>query len=98
MDALPMIMLTVPIFLPIVLKLGFDPIWFGVMIIFVMQLGLITPPVGMNCYVISGIARDVPLQTIFRGSAPFIIPLLLAIAICTAFPILATWLPTVFYG
>ncbi|MDR1874974.1 MAG: TRAP transporter large permease [Synergistaceae bacterium] len=98
MDALPMIMLTVPIFLPIILKLGFDPIWFGVMIIFVMQLGLITPPVGMNCYVISGIARDVPLQTIFRGSAPFIIPLLLAIAVCTAFPILATWLPTVFYG
>jgi tripartite ATP-independent transporter DctM subunit len=98
MDALPMIMLTVPIFLPIVTTLGFDPIWFGVMIIFVMQLGLITPPVGMNCYVISGIARDVPLQTIFRGSAPFIIPLLLAIAVCTAFPILATWLPTVFYG
>jgi tripartite ATP-independent transporter DctM subunit len=98
MDALPMIMLTVPIFLPIVIQLGFDPIWFGVMIIFVMQLGLITPPVGMNCYVISGIARDVPLQTIFRGSMPFIIPLLLAITVCTAFPILATWLPTVFYG
>jgi tripartite ATP-independent transporter DctM subunit len=98
MDALPMIMLTVPIFLPIITKLGFDPIWFGVMIIFVMQLGLITPPVGMNCYVISGIARDIPLQTIFRGSAPFIIPLLVAIAVCTAFPILTTWLPTAFYG
>ncbi|GHV42818.1 hypothetical protein FACS1894187_25220 [Synergistales bacterium] len=63
-----------------------------------MQLGLITPPVGMNCYVISGIARDIPLQVIFKGSAPFIIPLLIAIAICTAFPILTTWLPTAFYG
>ena len=98
MDALPMIMLTVPIFLPVVLELGFNPIWFGVMLIFVMQLGLITPPVGLNCYVISGIAKDVPLQTIFRGSAPFIVPVLLAIAICTAFPTLTTWLPTIFYG
>jgi len=98
MDALPMIMLTVPIFLPVILKLGFDPIWFGVIIILVMELGLITPPVGMNCYVISGIAKDVPLSKIFKGSIPFAIALVLCIVIVTAFPSLATWLPTLFYG
>ena len=97
MDALPMIMLTVPIFLPVILKLGFDPIWFGVIIILVMELGLITPPVGMNCYVISGIAKDVPLSKIFKGSIPFAIALVLCIVIVTAFPSLATWLPTLFY-
>lgn len=68
MDALPMMMLTVPIFLPIMTQLGFDEIWFGIIIIVVMQLGLITPPVGSSCYVISGIARDIPLTKIFKGS------------------------------
>lgn len=98
MDALPMIMLTCPIFLPIITKIGFDPIWFGVIIILVMELGLITPPVGMNCYVISGIAKDVPLSKIFKGSIPFSLAILLCIIIVTAFPCLATWLPTLFYG
>lgn len=98
MDALPMMMLTVPIFLPIIIGLHFDPIWFGVIIILVMQLGLITPPVGMNCYIISGIAKDVPLQTIFRGSMPFVFAILVAIALCTVFPSLATYLPVAVYG
>ena len=98
MDALPMMMLTVPIFLPIITGLNFDPIWFGVMIILVMQLGLITPPVGMNCYIISGIAKDVPLQTIFRGSIPFVVAILAAILLCTIFPSLATYLPVAVYG
>jgi tripartite ATP-independent transporter DctM subunit len=98
MDALPMIMLTVPIFLPIVAKLGFDPIWFGVMIILVMQMGCITPPVGMSCYVVSGIARDVPLTTIFRGAIPFVFGVLATIVIVTALPALATWLPSLLRG
>lgn len=93
MDALPMMMLTVPIFLPIMTQLGFDTIWFGVIIIVVMQLGLITPPVGSSCYVISGIAKDVPLMTIFKGSLPFCIPLLLTIVILAIFPQIALWLP-----
>ena len=63
----------------------------------VMQLGLITPPVGMSCYVISGIARDVPLPTIFKGALPFCAPLLLAILIITLFPQLALWLPSLMY-
>ena len=93
MDALPMMMLTVPIFLPIMTQLGFDEIWFGIIIIVVMQLGLITPPVGSSCYVISGIARDVPLLKIFKGSLPFCIPLLLTIVLLAIFPQVALWLP-----
>lgn len=98
MDALPMITLTVPIFLPIILELGFDPIWFGVIIVLVMELGLITPPVGLNCYIIAGVAKDVPLAKIFRGSFPFIFPVLIAIVVVTAVPQIATLLPTLFYG
>jgi tripartite ATP-independent transporter DctM subunit len=98
MDALPMIMLTVPIFLPIITKLGFDPIWFGVMIILVMQMGCITPPVGMSCYVVSGIARDISLSTIFRGAVPFVLGILATIVIVTALPGLATWMPSLLRG
>lgn len=98
LDALPMIMLTVPIFLPVMQELGFDTIWFGVIIILVMMLGLITPPVGMNCYVISGIAKDVPLSTIFKGSLPFAVTCFVGIIILTIFPQIATWLPTLIYG
>jgi tripartite ATP-independent transporter DctM subunit len=98
MDALPMIMLTVPIFLPIVTKLGFDPIWFGVTIILIMQMGCITPPVGLSCYVVSGIARDIPLSTIFRGAVPFVLAILLTIVIVTALPGLVTWMPGLLYG
>jgi len=70
MDELPMIMLTVPIFLPIILNLGFDVIWFGVFIIMTMEMGAISPPVGLNCFIISGVAKDVPLSTIYRGVIP----------------------------
>ena len=98
MDALPMITLTVPIFLPIMTSLGFDPIWFGVVCVLVMQLGLITPPVGLNCYVIAGVAKDVPLSTIFKGSLPFVPAILAAVILVTVFPQIATWLPTLIYG
>lgn len=94
MDALPMMMLTVPVFLPVMNQLGFDSLWFGIIIIVVMQLGLITPPVGSSCYVISGIAKDVPLMKIFKGSLPFCIPLLLTILILVIFPQVALWLPS----
>lgn len=97
-DALPMIMLTVPIFLPIVQNLGFNTIWFGVLIVLVMQLGFITPPVGMCCYVISGVAKDIPLQTVFKGVLPFVPALLIAIILVIAFPALSTWLPGLLYS
>ncbi|MCL1827988.1 MAG: TRAP transporter large permease [Oscillospiraceae bacterium] len=98
MDALPMVMLTVPIFLPVIMDLGFDKVWFGVIIVMVMMLGVITPPVGLNCYVISGVAKDVPLQTIFKGALPFTIALLAAIVVVTAFPQIALVIPNLLYG
>ncbi len=98
MDALPMVMLTVPIFLPIVTGLGFDPIWFGVIIIVVMMMGFITPPVGMNCYVLSGIVRDVPLSTIFAGSVPYLLALFIGALLLIAFPQIALVIPNALYG
>jgi tripartite ATP-independent transporter DctM subunit len=93
MDSLAMVMLTVPIFLPIIIGLGFDPIWYGVIMIMVMEMGLITPPVGMNVYIVAGVAKDVPLSRIFRGTAPMVVAMAVVIVIVCAFPSLATWLP-----
>ncbi len=93
-DALALILLTIPIFYPVAVGiLGYDPIWFGVIIVMVMAMGVITPPVGMNVYIVKGIARDVPLETIFRGIFPFLGALIICIAILIAFPQLATFLP-----
>ena len=94
MDALAMITLTVPIFYPVVMALGFDPIWFGVIIVLVVEMGVITPPVGVNVYVIKGIAEDVPLETIFRGIFPFLAALIIMVGILMAFPQIATFLPS----
>ena len=92
-DALALVLLTVPIFHPVVVGLGYDPVWFGVMIVVVTQMGVISPPVGVNVYVVAGIARDVPLQTVFRGALPFLLALIVATAILILFPNLATFLP-----
>ena len=93
MDALALITLTIPIFYPAVLALGFDPIWFGVIIVLVTEMGVITPPVGVNVYVIKGIAEGVPLETIFKGILPFLGALIVAVGILMAFPQIATYLP-----
>ncbi len=93
MDELPMIMLTVPIFWPIAQELGFSAIWFGIYIILSMELGAIAPPVGLNCFIISGVAKDVPLSEIYKGAFPFMITIFVAIAILTVFPDIATFLP-----
>jgi TRAP-type C4-dicarboxylate transport system permease large subunit len=87
-------MLTIPIFYPVILELGYDPIWFGVIIVLVTQMGVITPPVGVNVYVVSGIDRSIPLQTVFRGSMPFLAALVVACVFLMLFPALATWLPS----
>jgi tripartite ATP-independent transporter DctM subunit len=94
LDSLAMILLTIPIVFPIVKALGYDPIWFGIIIVMVVELGLITPPIGMNVFVIKGIAKEVPLETIFRGVTPFIVAQLILIAILVAFPQIALWLPS----
>ncbi|HEY7645570.1 MAG TPA: TRAP transporter permease [Hyphomicrobiales bacterium] len=94
MDAMAMIILTVPIIFPVIMALGFDPIWFGVIIVMTVELGLIHPPVGMNVFVIKSVIGEVGFMTIFRGVIPFILTDLVRLVILIAFPILATWLPS----
>jgi tripartite ATP-independent transporter DctM subunit len=98
LDSLAMILLTIPIVFPIVQALGYDPVWFGIIIVMVVELGLITPPIGMNVFVIKGIAREVPLETIFRGVTPFIVAQVILILILIAFPQIALWLPSTMSG
>jgi tripartite ATP-independent transporter DctM subunit len=97
-DALALILLTIPIFYPVVLELGYDPIWFGVIIVVVTQMGVISPPVGVNVYIVSGIERDVPLQTIFKGALPFLLALIIAAALLMLFPQLTLFLPNLLGG
>ncbi|MFH1081733.1 MAG: TRAP transporter large permease [Pseudomonadota bacterium] len=94
MDSLAMIMLTIPIFFPVVTALGYDPIWFGVIIVLVTEMGVITPPVGINVYVVAGVARDVPLQVIFKGTSYMLIALLATAILLVLFPQIATFLPS----
>jgi len=94
MDALAMIILTIPIIFPVIMQLGFDPIWFGVIIVMTVELGLIHPPVGMNVFVIKSVVQDVSFSTIFSGVLPFIVTDLIRLVILIAFPILALWLPS----
>ncbi len=93
-DALALILLTIPIFFPVAVQvLGYDPIWFGVIIVMVVAMGVITPPVGMNVYIIKGVAKDIPTETIFKGVWPFIIAICVCLAILIAFPQIVTFLP-----
>jgi len=93
MDAMAMIILTVPIIFPVVIALGFDPIWFGVIIVMTVELGLIHPPVGMNVFVIKSVVKEVSFTTIFRGVLPFVATDILRLVILIAFPVIALWLP-----
>jgi tripartite ATP-independent transporter DctM subunit len=93
MDELAMILLTVPIVFPVMMQLGFDPVWFGVIIVMAVTFGLVCPPVGMNVFVISSIARDIPLGKIYRGTYPFIAVDIFRLVILCAFPALSLWLP-----
>ncbi len=94
MDAMGLIVVTIPIFFPIVMKLGFDPIWFGVIIVLVSEMGVITPPVGVNVFVIKGIAPDIPIVTIFKGIFPFLAALIVMTILLVIFPQIATFLPS----
>lgn len=93
MDELAMILLTVPIVFPAMMQLGFDPVWFGVIVVMAVTFGMICPPVGMNVFVINSIARDVPLGAIYKGTMPFIAVDVLRLLILCAFPALSLWLP-----
>ena len=92
-DTVAAMVITLPFVFPLVIGLGFDPIWFGVINVMVIEIGMITPPIGINVFVLHGIARDIPLGTIFRGIGPFLVADLVRLTILTFFPILAIWLP-----
>ena len=94
MDSMALVVVTIPIFFPVVMELGFDPVWFGVIIVLVAEMGVITPPVGVNVFVIKGIAPDVPLETIFKGIFPFLAALVIVTIILVVFPQIATFLPS----
>lgn len=94
MEGLAIMFLTLPIVFPIVISMRFDPIWFGVMVTLLIEMGLITPPIGMNVFVISGIAKDVPMEKTFRGILPFFLAMLVCMLILLAFPEIALFLPT----
>ena len=94
MDALAIVILTVPIIFPLIKQMGFDPIWFGIIIVMTVELGLIHPPVGMNIFVIKSVLEDIKISTIFAGVIPFIITDIIRLIILVLFPILATWLPS----
>ena len=101
MDALALVMLTVPIFLPVVSGLGYDPIWFGVIIVMVTEMGVITPPVGINVYVVYGVAESViggvPLEAIFKGILPFLLAVIVGLIILVLFPQIILFLPNLMY-
>jgi len=93
LDAISMMVLTMPVIFPVIKALGFDPIWFGVICVIMMEAGLITPPVGLNVYTLAGVAKDVPMQTIFRGALPFLISMIAVVILITVFPKIALFLP-----
>jgi len=93
MEELSMILLTLPVFFPIIAHLGIDPVWFGILIICVVEIGLISPPVGMNLFVLSALIPGLQTRTVFRGVMPFVAIDCVRLAILVAFPILSTWLP-----
>jgi tripartite ATP-independent transporter DctM subunit len=94
LDAISMMVLTMPVIFPVVKTLGFDPIWFGVVCVIMMEAGLITPPVGLNVYTLAGVVKDVPMATIFRGSMPFLLAMVGVVILITVFPGIALYLPS----
>jgi TRAP-type C4-dicarboxylate transport system permease large subunit len=94
LDAISMMILTLPVIFPVVLQLGFDPIWFGVICVLMMGAGLITPPVGLCVYTVASIAKDAPLEEVFKGALPFLIAILFITFLITLYPQIALFLPS----
>jgi C4-dicarboxylate transporter DctM subunit len=97
-DTGSMILLTVPLFFPVVVGLGFDPVWFGILVVVLAELGLITPPIGLNLFVMKSVVPDVPLKTIIRGIIPFIGVDLIRAVLIALFPVISLWLPNLLFG
>ncbi len=94
MEELTMVLLTIPIFFPVIVGLGFDPVWFGVLIVTIVEIGMISPPVGMNLFVINALLPNVSMGTLFRGVSPFVVADIVRLGILIAFPAIALWLPS----
>lgn len=94
LDAISMMVLTMPVVFPVVAALGFDPIWFGVIVVLMMEAGLITPPLGLNIFTVAGVVKDVPVEDIFRGTLPFLLSIFATVILITIFPKLALLLPS----
>ncbi|MEP1185398.1 MAG: TRAP transporter large permease subunit, partial [Roseibium sp.] len=97
LEGIGMVLITVPVFLPIVIGFGFDPVWFGVLVALLVELGLITPPVGMNLFIIRAQMPEVRMQELYRSILPFLIAPVILIAILFLVPSLALWLPSILY-
>jgi TRAP-type C4-dicarboxylate transport system permease large subunit len=97
MDMLALIVLTIPIIFPVAMRVGFDPIWFGIAISITCGLGVLTPPVGLHVFVLKGVAPEIPIEVMFKGVVPFIVALIIALAVVVIFPQLATYLPSLLY-
>ena len=93
MDAIGMLLLTLPVVYPAVIALGYDPIWFGIIVVKMAEICLITPPIGLNCFVVSGVRPDIPVSLVFRGIGPFFVADVITVGLFLAFPQLILWLP-----
>ncbi len=93
MEELSMVLLTIPVFFPVITTLGFDPVWFGILIVCIVEIGMISPPVGMNLFVLNALLPDVPMNTMYRGVWPFVAADVVRLCILIAFPIISLWLP-----
>ena len=98
LDSVAIVLVTVPVFLPVVTSLGYNTVWYGILMVVVVEIGLITPPVGLNVFVIRAQIPDVPLSTIFRGIGPFLVADAILVVLLLVFPEIALWLPGVLYG
>ncbi|QYZ69602.1 TRAP transporter large permease [Neotabrizicola shimadae] len=98
LDGLSMLVVTIPIVFPVILANGFDPIWFGVVAVIVVEMGMITPPVGLNVFVVKGVAPDVPMSVIFRGVMPFLMAMIVTLGLIIAFPQIALLIPDTMFG
>ncbi|WP_282610063.1 TRAP transporter large permease [Pelagibius sp. Alg239-R121] len=98
MDAIGMLLLTLPVVYPAVIALGYDPIWFGIIVVKMAELCLITPPIGLNCFVVAGVRPDISVQDVFRGASPFFVADVLTVGVLIAFPEIVLWLPKTIAG
>ncbi|WP_419904555.1 TRAP transporter large permease [Kiloniella sp.] len=98
MDAIGMLLLTLPVVFPAVMALGYDPIWFGIIVVKMAELCLITPPIGLNCFVVAGVRSDISVQDVFKGASPFFVADAVTIGVLIAFPQIVLWLPSLILG